>query len=150
MMQLLLFSVGNESVELYRDDVRWRRLDAAEVAGRCPECRVPIGFQTDLRTETKTLLPANSNASITHYFCFETHPMTTSTSKLTTKYQATIPAPVRKILHVEAGDAIAFDIRGDEVRVRKARPVDHEFARALEGTLVEWSSAADEEAYRDL
>jgi antitoxin PrlF len=34
--------------------------------------------------------------------------------------------------------------------VRKARPVDHEFARALEGTLIEWSSAADEEAYRDL
>jgi len=97
------------------------------------------------------LLPmVNGNASITHYLPFETYPMATSTSKLTTKYQATIPAPVRKILHVEAGDAIAFDIQGDEVRVRKARPVDHEFARALEGTLVEWSSAADEDAYRDL
>ena len=76
--------------------------------------------------------------------------MATSTSKLTTKYQATIPAPVRKVLHVEAGDAIAFDIEGEEVRVRKARPVDHEFARSLEGTLVEWSSDADEEAFRDL
>lgn len=76
--------------------------------------------------------------------------MATNTSKLTTKYQATIPASVRKILHVEAGDAIAFDIQGEEVRVRKARPVDLEFARALEGTLVEWSSSADEDAYRDL
>ncbi len=76
--------------------------------------------------------------------------MATSTSKLTTKYQATIPASVRKILHVGAGDAIAFDIQGDEVRVRKARPVDLEFSRALEGTLVEWSSSADEDAYRDL
>jgi antitoxin PrlF len=76
--------------------------------------------------------------------------MATSTSKLTTKYQATIPATVRKILNVEAGDAIAFDIQGQEVRVRKARPIDLEFARALEGTLVEWSSSADEDAYRDL
>lgn len=76
--------------------------------------------------------------------------MATSTSKLTTKYQATIPASVRKFLHVQAGDAIAFDIQGEEVRVRKARPVDLEFSRALEGTLVEWSSSADEEAYRDL
>jgi antitoxin PrlF len=76
--------------------------------------------------------------------------MATSTSKLTTKYQATVPAPVRKILHLEAGDAIAFDIQGKEVRVRKARPLDLEFARALEGTLAEWSSSADEDAYRDL
>jgi antitoxin PrlF len=103
-----------------------------------------------LRFERKDLPLPKGNASITHYLLFETRPMATSTSKLTTKYQATIPAPVRKILHIEAGDAIAFDIQGEEVRVRKARPLDHEFARALEGTLVEWSSAADEDAYRDL
>jgi antitoxin PrlF len=76
--------------------------------------------------------------------------MATSTSKLTTKYQATIPAPVRKILQVEAGDAIAFDIQGQEVRVRKARPVALAFARAIEQTFTEWSSSADEQAYRDL
>lgn len=76
--------------------------------------------------------------------------MATSTSKLTTKYQATVPAPVRRILHLKAGDAIAFDIQGEEVRVRKARPVDLEFARALDGTFNEWSSSADEDAYRDL
>jgi len=74
----------------------------------------------------------------------------TSTSKLTRKYQATIPEPVRKILRVAAGDAIAFDVEGKEVRVRKARPVDLAFARALEGTLTEWSSDADQAAYRDL
>ena len=76
--------------------------------------------------------------------------MATSTSKLTTKYQATIPAPVRKILHLKAGDAIVFDIQGEEVRVRNARRVDHEFAHALDGTFNEWSSSADEDAYRDL
>lgn len=76
--------------------------------------------------------------------------MRTATSKLTGKYQATIPAPVREVLHVEAGDTIAFDIEDGQIRVRKARPLDLAFARALESTLNEWSSAADEEAYRDL
>jgi len=75
--------------------------------------------------------------------------MQTATSKLTTKYQATIPEPVRKLLHLQAGDAIAFDIEENDIRLRKARPVDLVFAQSLEGTLNEWASAA-EEAYRDL
>jgi AbrB family looped-hinge helix DNA binding protein len=76
--------------------------------------------------------------------------MQTATSKLTSKYQATIPEPVRKILHLRAGDAIAFDIEDNTIRVRKARPLDLAFVQALDGTLSEWESAADEEAYRDL
>jgi antitoxin PrlF len=76
--------------------------------------------------------------------------MQTPTSKLTSKYQATIPEPVRRLLHLEAGDAIAFDIDDTTVQLRKARPVDLAFAQGLEGTLTEWSSAADDEAYRDL
>ena len=76
--------------------------------------------------------------------------METATSKLTKKYQATIPEPIRRRLHLEAGDSIAFDIDGEEVHLRKARPVDFAFARSLEGTLTEWSSDADEEAYGDL
>ena len=74
----------------------------------------------------------------------------TATSKLTKKYQATIPEPVRRLLHLEAGDAIAFDIKGNGVQLRKARPVDIAFAHALEETLNEWASETDEEAYRDL
>jgi antitoxin PrlF len=76
--------------------------------------------------------------------------MQTATSKLTSKYQATIPEPVRRLLHLEAGDAIAFDIDDTTVKLRKARPVDLAFAQGLEGTLTEWSSAADDKAYRDL
>jgi AbrB family looped-hinge helix DNA binding protein len=76
--------------------------------------------------------------------------MQTSTSKLTSKYQATIPEPVRRALHLDAGDAIAFDIENDQITIRKARPVDLAFTRALEGTLTEWESSADEEAYHDL
>ena len=76
--------------------------------------------------------------------------MQTATSKLTKKYQATIPEPVRRLLHLKAGDAVAFDIEDDNVHLRKARSVDLAFAQSLEGTLSEWTSAADEEAYRDL
>ena len=76
--------------------------------------------------------------------------MQTVTSKLTRKYQATIPEPVRNLLHLEAGDEIAFDIEGDGIHLRKARPVDVVFAQSLEGTLTEWSTEADEEVYRDL
>lgn len=76
--------------------------------------------------------------------------MQTPISKLTRKYQATIPGPVRAALGLEAGDSIAFDLEGDTVRVRKARPVDLAFTRALEGTLQEWGSVADDDAYRDL
>lgn len=76
--------------------------------------------------------------------------MKPATSKLTKKYQATIPEPVRRLLRLEAGDAIVFDIEDNDVHIRKARPVDLAFARSLEGTLSEWTTAADEEAYRDL
>ena len=74
----------------------------------------------------------------------------TPTSKLTRKYQATIPEPVRRLLGLEAGDSIAFDIEANGIHLRKAAPVDFVFAAALEGTLSEWSSPADDEDYRGL
>jgi len=76
--------------------------------------------------------------------------MQTSTSKLTQKYQTTIPAPVRKLLHLQAGDAVAFDIEDNVVHLRKAQSIDMAFAKSLEGTLSEWNSPADEQAYREL
>ena len=76
--------------------------------------------------------------------------MQTSTSKLTKKYQATIPEPVRRLLQLEAGDAIAFDIDGNSIQLRKAKPIDISYSKALEGTLSEWNTEADEDAYSDL
>ena len=76
--------------------------------------------------------------------------METVTSKLTSKYQATIPEPVRRALHLSAGDTITFDIDNNQICLRKARPVDLVFAKAVAETLTEWQSAEDEEAYRDL
>lgn len=78
------------------------------------------------------------------------NPMATETAKLTRKYQATIPAGVRKALNLHAGEVVAFDIEGGKVRLRKATPMDVEFADALVGTLTEWATREDEEAYRDL
>ena len=76
--------------------------------------------------------------------------MQTTTSKLTKKYQATVPETVRKKLALNAGDVIAFDIDNDIVKLRKARPIDIAFSSALAPTLSEWESQNDEEAYNDL
>ena len=75
----------------------------------------------------------------------------TLTSKLTTKSQATIPEKIRKFLNLKPGDSVAFEVdENNKVAIRKAVPIDFEFAYALEGTLSEWTSKNDEEAYRDL
>ncbi len=71
-------------------------------------------------------------------------------SKLTTKYQTTIPEKVRKFLGLKQGDILAFEIQKKTVTIKKASPVDLQFAKSLEHTLSEWDSKNDEEAYRDL
>lgn len=76
---------------------------------------------------------------------------TRSVSKLTSKYQTTVPAPVRQALDLTKGDAIVFETADDgTVTVRKARSLDLDFATALEPLLSEWDSKEDEEAYRGL
>jgi len=71
-------------------------------------------------------------------------------SKLTKKYQATVPEVVRKKLNLKAGDFIAFEIDNDEIKMSKAKPIDLEFTSTLAPTLSEWESKHDEEAYHDL
>lgn len=76
---------------------------------------------------------------------------TLSTSKLTSKSQATIPSLVRKQLGLKAGDSVAFKLKSGFVYIQKARPVDHVFAEGVAETLQdEWHSTHDEHAYRDL
>jgi AbrB family looped-hinge helix DNA binding protein len=72
-------------------------------------------------------------------------------SKLTSKYQTTVPAPVREALLLQKGDSLVFEIAdGGPVTVRKAVPHDEAFEQALGAHLSEWESAEDDEAYRDL
>jgi antitoxin PrlF len=69
------------------------------------------------------------------------------TSKLTSKAQTTIPAPVRAALRLKAGDELVYSVEGDRVILRKADrgSIDDPFA-----TFDEWSSEADRRAYADL
>lgn len=72
-------------------------------------------------------------------------------AKITSKGQTTIPQEIRAALKVGPGDYLAWDVGADGVaRVRRVQPLDMEYLRAVEMTLDEWSSAADEAAYRDL
>ena len=72
-------------------------------------------------------------------------------AKITAKGQTTIPQDVRAALRVGPGDLIAWEVQDDgTATVRRVQPMDIEYLRALEGTLGEWSGAADDEAYRDL
>lgn len=72
-------------------------------------------------------------------------------AKITAKGQTTIPQDIRIALKVAPGDLIAWEISDDgTARVRRVQALDIEYLGALEGTLSEWSGAADEEAYRGL
>lgn len=72
------------------------------------------------------------------------------TSKLTEKYQATVPTTVRKALKLAAGDLVGFEVFGTQVRLSRVRPIDLAFTQALEATLEEWSSKKDDQAFKDL
>ena len=72
-------------------------------------------------------------------------------AKITAKGQTTIPQNVRAALHVAPGDLISWELGADgTATVRRVQPLDIEYLRALQGTLSEWSSQADEDAYREL
>lgn len=72
------------------------------------------------------------------------------TSKVTQKYQATIPQAVREKLAIEKGDRVIFEIEDEKVVLKKLSSVDWEYLESVSATLSEWSSVADEEAYSDL
>ncbi len=72
-------------------------------------------------------------------------------AKITAKGQTTIPQDVRTALKVSPGDLIAWEVGADgTATVRRVQSIDLEYLRAVEGTLTEWASGADEDAYREL
>ncbi len=72
-------------------------------------------------------------------------------AKLSSKGQVTIPAEVRKALHLKTGDTLTWEVQSDGyIFVRKIEPIDVAYLNALNGTLSEWDSSEDDEAYRDL
>ena len=74
-----------------------------------------------------------------------------ASSQLIQHNQTIIPEPVLEALKLREGDTIIFEIDQTGVHLRKAPSNENnDFTAALQGTLNEWSSAADEEAYADL
>ncbi|HEV2916775.1 MAG TPA: AbrB/MazE/SpoVT family DNA-binding domain-containing protein [Candidatus Babeliales bacterium] len=72
-------------------------------------------------------------------------------SKLTSKFQATIPRDIRSMLDLKAGDHIIFEITNDkQVIIKKAQPIDLAYLKSIESTLNEWSDTNDQEDYNDL
>lgn len=54
---------------------------------------------------------------------------------LTDKYQSTVPAAVRKALHLGKRDKIAYVIRGGQVILEKAKPQDDQVDPAVQAFL---------------
>lgn len=75
----------------------------------------------------------------------------TAIAKITAKGQTTIPQEVRAAMQVAPGDLIAWEISPDgTATVRRVQPLDVAYLRAVEGSLTEWNTPADDEAYREL
>ena len=72
-------------------------------------------------------------------------------SKVTAKYQATIPKEIRAKLDLHAGDYLLFEDKNDQIVISKAKNVEWQYLKSVSSTLeAEWLSEADEEAYGDL
>jgi antitoxin PrlF len=72
-------------------------------------------------------------------------------SKVTSKFQATVPADVRNALGIKAGDKLAWSVQ-DGVATVRLLPGDLKGWDPLTwlGFADEWLSPEDEEAFRDL
>jgi len=71
-------------------------------------------------------------------------------SKVTAKYQATIPGTVRAFLHIKNGDRVKFEIINNQVVVKKVDNNEYDYLKSLSAVMTEWASEDDDEAYNDL
>ena len=76
--------------------------------------------------------------------------MGTTFGKMTSKGQVTLPKDVRKTLHLEPGDTLAYEIEGDAVMIHKVEAFNVGWHRAIADTLEEWNSPEDDEAFGGL
>jgi antitoxin PrlF len=71
-------------------------------------------------------------------------------STLTSKGQTTIPVEIRRALNLHTGDKVTFEIKNHTAVITKISPFDYKYHHALLGTLSEWNSSSDDDAYNDL
>lgn len=72
-------------------------------------------------------------------------------AKMSSKGQVTVPAEIRRALNVNQGDTLVWETTSDgQVSVKRVEPLDLDYLAAMSGTLSEWNSVEDDEAFRDL
>ncbi len=71
-------------------------------------------------------------------------------SRLSSKGQVTIPKAIRDSLGVEPGDLVAYEMGEGLVTLKRVESFDVAYHAALSGTLGEWASPEDNEAFRDI
>lgn len=71
-------------------------------------------------------------------------------SKVTSKFQATIPLEIRNFLKLYKGDGVGFDIEDNKVVIKRVPPKDIAYLKSVELTLSEWNSEEDDELFRHL
>lgn len=75
--------------------------------------------------------------------------MTVASTKLTSKYQITIPAEIRRRLHLEAGDVVYLTVEEGRVVLRAARGGWTESTRGLGAEVWRAEGGAEEAIERE-
>ncbi len=71
-------------------------------------------------------------------------------ARITSKGQMTIPKKVRQAARLAEGDVVTFLVEGETVTLRKISGDDDAYLSGVQEMLSEWTSAEDENAWRDL
>ena len=73
-----------------------------------------------------------------------------SVSRITTRGRVTIPKEIREEASLSQGDVVAFEVDGGGLVAYRLADGRDSYSPGLSGTLDEWSSTEDEDAWRDL
>ena len=71
-------------------------------------------------------------------------------SRVSARGQTTIPKRIREAAGLIEGDLVTFDLRGDQIVLRRVELAPDRYLEGLAGAMVEWASPEDEDAWRDL
>ncbi|OGT35262.1 MAG: hypothetical protein A3F11_11230 [Gammaproteobacteria bacterium RIFCSPHIGHO2_12_FULL_37_14] len=79
-----------------------------------------------------------------------------SYSKVTSKFQTTIPKEIRKTLNISVGDLVIFETRKDgsvvikKLASKKTDIDEYDYLKLIESSLSEWNSKEDDECFKHL
>ena len=71
-------------------------------------------------------------------------------ARITSKGQMTVSKRVRDAAKLACGDAVVFVVVDDRVAIRKVQTEADAYLRSVQGTMTEWNSAENEDAWKDL